>query len=487
MTVADIVRADLVRTHTVPAARAAGGRVRAAGGVRRYRVVLVLGDVGIAILIATAAAMLTSTSEAALFAALPVGWVLLSLLSGGYEGDPFGAGVFELRRVLLTGTLLMAALPVLGVLGLEARVPASASRGIVAMTATVVLARGVQRRHLRRMRRRGMCVERVVVVGDPSIIEPLIRQLSRVDALGLETIAVAVPPGSTLSSDLAIPVLGDPGRPDTLIRQMQAAGANSVLLAAGGSMGTSTLRTVARAAEWAGLRLLLAPSVVDVASSAPVVPVAGAPVLRVPRPGPAGAARFVKNSIDRVGAGLGLVVLLPVLLGIALAVRLDSRGPVLFRQRRIGTAGREFTMYKFRSMRADAEALIDSLVEVNEGAGPLFKLRNDPRVTRVGRVLRKASLDELPQLINVIRGEMSLVGPRPPLPREVAEYTSGERRRLLVKPGLTGLWQVSGRSDLPWVDAVRLDLHYVSDWSISMDLRLLARTAAAVTRRTGAF
>jgi lipopolysaccharide/colanic/teichoic acid biosynthesis glycosyltransferase len=173
---------------------------------------------------------------------------------------------------------------------------------------------------------------------------------------------------------------------------------------------------------------------------------------------------------------------------IALIVRLDSPGPALFRQQRAGRYGDHFTMLKFRTMRPDADALRAELAHLNSNSdGLLFKVKGDPRITRVGSFLRRSSLDELPQLINVVKGHMSLVGPRPPLPEEVEEYTPDIKRRLLVKPGLTGLWQVSGRSDLPWDEAVRLDLGYVDNWSMSLDLTILARTGSAVVRGTGAY
>jgi exopolysaccharide biosynthesis polyprenyl glycosylphosphotransferase len=217
-------------------------------------------------------------------------------------------------------------------------------------------------------------------------------------------------------------------------------------------------------------------------------PFIGLPLLHVEEPEFTGARRLVKEVVDRLGAGLALLAIAPMLLVVALAVRLDSVGPVLFRQVRIGRDGREFSMLKFRTMVADAEEQRAALLDRNEKAdGLLFKIADDPRVTRVGRVLRRFSLDELPQLLNVLGGQMSLVGPRPPLPAEVALYDDSVRRRLLVKPGLTGLWQVSGRSDLTWEESVRLDLRYVENWSLLLDLMILWKTASAVLRARGAY
>ena len=182
-----------------------------------------------------------------------------------------------------------------------------------------------------------------------------------------------------------------------------------------------------------------------------------------------------------------LVVALPVLGLLVLVVRIDSPGPGLFRQVRIGRDGTPFVMYKLRTMTVDADRALDALLASNEGSGLLFKIHDDPRVTRVGRLLRRTSLDEMAQLINVVRGEMSLVGPRPALPTEVAQYDDVELRRLAVRPGITGLWQVSGRSDLSWDSGMSLDLHYADNWRLRGDASILARTFGAVVRRRGAY
>jgi lipopolysaccharide/colanic/teichoic acid biosynthesis glycosyltransferase len=196
----------------------------------------------------------------------------------------------------------------------------------------------------------------------------------------------------------------------------------------------------------------------------------------------------VKATVEWAFATIAFLLLLPILVALAVIVRIDSAGAPLFRQTRVGRRGREFTVYKLRTMRADAESLLESLREQNESTdGLLFKIREDPRVTRIGKVLRKFSLDELPQLWNVVRGDMALVGPRPPLPGEVAQYGAEVARRLLVRPGITGLWQVSGRSNLSWDDSVRLDLYYVENWSLSLDAMIVWKTFFAVLGRDGAF
>jgi exopolysaccharide biosynthesis polyprenyl glycosylphosphotransferase len=199
------------------------------------------------------------------------------------------------------------------------------------------------------------------------------------------------------------------------------------------------------------------------------------------------AARNAKRVFDLVAGTLILIAILPLLLLVALIIKLDSPGPVFFFQERVGKDGRRFRMVKFRSMRRDAGQLLATLRAQNEATGPLFKMRADPRVTRAGRLLRRFSLDELPQLFNVLAGDMSLVGPRPPIPAEVAEYEGWHMARLRVVPGLTGLWQVSGRSELSFDEMVRLDLRYIRTWTLALDLKILARTIPAVFSAHGAY
>ena len=213
----------------------------------------------------------------------------------------------------------------------------------------------------------------------------------------------------------------------------------------------------------------------------------GLTLVRAASPALHGPRRLLKTCVERVVAAVGLLVLLPPLLVLALLIRLDSPGSAIYRQQRVGRNGRLFTMYKFRSMRSAADAERTQLVDCNEADGVLFKIQQDPRITRLGRWLRRSSLDELPQLWNVVRGDMSLVGPRPALPEEVAQYDADPRRRLVVKPGMTGLWQVSGRSDLTWAESVRLDVRYVDNWSLGLDLAILARTVRAVLGHRGAY
>jgi exopolysaccharide biosynthesis polyprenyl glycosylphosphotransferase len=248
------------------------------------------------------------------------------------------------------------------------------------------------------------------------------------------------------------------------------------------------LRLLAWQLEGTGIELLVAPGLVEVAGPRlHIRPLEGLPLLSIEQPRFEGWRRVVKGAVDRVAAVVLLVVLAPVFLAAALAVRLSSPGPILYRQERVGLGGTSFTMFKFRSMVVDAAAQRDALLAQNVSDGLLFKIPDDPRITPAGRWLRRFSIDELPQLINVLNGSMSLVGPRPPLPDEVARYDTSVKRRLLVKPGLTGLWQISGRSDLPWEEAVRLDLRYVENWSLALDAMILWKTGRAVLTRSGAY
>ncbi|MDN4616089.1 sugar transferase [Leifsonia sp. F6_8S_P_1B] len=248
------------------------------------------------------------------------------------------------------------------------------------------------------------------------------------------------------------------------------------------------LRRLAWELEPEGVQLLLAPGLESVTPSRiDVLHFAESPVILVRQPSYAGGKYIGKRVLDVVLAVIGLIVTAPLMAAAACAIRREDGGRVFFRQQRVGVDGRPFTILKLRSMQEDADRALHGLAALNEADGPLFKVRADPRVTRVGRFLRRYSIDELPQLWNVLRGDMSIVGPRPPLPRETARYENSARRRLLVKPGLTGPWQVSGRSDLAWEEGLLLDLSYVENWSVSGDLRILAKTVRAVLSRTGAY
>ncbi|WP_405456517.1 exopolysaccharide biosynthesis polyprenyl glycosylphosphotransferase [Streptomyces sp. NBC_00101] len=334
---------------------------------------------------------------------------------------------------------------------------------------------------------------RVLVVGDASGVETVTRALdSRTQREGYAVVA-AVSVGAA-EPEHELPVtgrLGADGADDdvsTVLSGAYAYDVDLVLVAPGPLLSGDRLRRLGWGVHDGGMALCVLSALTGIAA-ARVRPesVAGMTLLHVAPPLRRGPETALKTVLDRSGAVCGLLLLAPLLLAVALGVRLSSRGPVFHRQIRHGRHDRPFTMWKFRTMVVDAESRKAELTVFNEGAGPLFKIRRDPRVTAIGRMLRRTSIDELPQLFNVLRGDMSLVGPRPPLPEEAADYDDRERRRLAVRPGLTGLWQVSGRSDLSWKESVSLDLWYVDNWSLATDMNLLARTVRAVTDGRGAY
>jgi exopolysaccharide biosynthesis polyprenyl glycosylphosphotransferase len=416
-------------------------------------------------------------------AVLP-GLFLLSLwLSRAYERRFLFVGTDEYQRVLRAGVFMTALTATLSY-----AFAANLARGYVVLALPVATmlclgARFVLRQWLHRRRAQGECLSRVIVVGHELAVVAIARQLGRELYHGLEVVGCCLPPAH--DDDVGMPVYGTF---DDVAAAVRAAGADTVLVLSCPELDGHMLRRLAWHLERDDIDLIVASSLVDVAGSrATVRPVDGLPMLHVEHPRLSGAGRVMKAVFDRVSATVGLILLAPLLAAAAIAIRVGSPGPVLFRQVRIGKAGRRFVMYKFRTMVVDAESRKHELVDLNHGDGVLFKMRSDPRVTPVGRWMRRLSIDELPQLINVVRGEMSLVGPRPPLPEEVAVYPSDMRRRLAVSPGLTGLWQVSGRSDLSWEESVRLDLRYVENWSFSLDLVILLRTLSAVCRSSGAY
>jgi exopolysaccharide biosynthesis polyprenyl glycosylphosphotransferase len=270
---------------------------------------------------------------------------------------------------------------------------------------------------------------------------------------------------------------------------LRSENADTVMFTSSDHLTPERMRRLSWELERGGQRLILSPSLNDVAGRRiQTQPVAGLPLIHIEAPTYTGPQRVVKRAIDLVGSAFLLVVLSPLLVVAAIAVKATSRGPVFYVQERIGRTGNSFGILKFRSMVRDADARLGELLAAQgTGSSPLFKIHEDPRLTRVGRVLRRYSIDELPQLLNVFRGEMSLVGPRPQRPAEVALYDNAARRRLAVRPGMSGLWQVSGRSRLSWEEALRLDLYYIENWSLAADLVILWRTARAVVGSDGAY
>jgi exopolysaccharide biosynthesis polyprenyl glycosylphosphotransferase len=418
----------------------------------------------------------------------PLIWVLAVSLTGGYRTGDLGAGDQEFRSVFRAGVVVMAGI---AFASYTLRLELPRELVVVAVPGALllgVLGRYALRRRIHHLRSRGRCMRTVVAVGRERAVLDLVRQLRRDRHCGMDVRAACVPDPvqANLLRAEGIAVVGDLS---DVVRTVRALGADAVAVTGSSETAAAYLRRLSWDLEGSGVELLVAPGLMEVAGPRMHMrPFIGLPLLHVEEPEFTGFKRVVKGALDRLAATAAILLLLPVLVAIAVAVRLDSAGPVLFRQVRIGQGGREFTMLKFRTMVVDAEARRVELLERNQNAdGLLFKMADDPRITRVGRVLRRFSVDELPQLFNVLGGRMSLVGPRPPLPDEVALYDDSVRRRLLVKPGLTGLWQVSGRSDLTWEESVRLDLRYVENWSLLLDIMILWKTGFAVVRARGAY
>lgn len=345
----------------------------------------------------------------------------------------------------------------------------------------LILSRWMWRQWLGMKRQDGEYVARLLLVGSAASAAHLAQQLRRHRAEGYLVVGACVPGGLVEGKlgDTGIPVLGDL---DDVLRVLEEVGADAVAVTSSDELTPERVRRLGWELERGQQGLIVAPSLTDIGGPRlHTRPVAGLPLIHVEVPRYEGRKLIMKRLFDIFGSSVLIVLLSPILLALALLVAGTSEGPVLYRQERIGLAGAPFNMLKFRSMHPDADAQLASLLAAQgKGDKPLFKVHADPRVTPVGRVLRKYSLDELPQLINVLQGEMSLVGPRPQRQGEVALYDDAARRRLLLKPGMSGLWQVGGRSSLSWEDAIRLDLYYVENWSLTGDILILWRTIRAV-------
>lgn len=431
------------------------------------------------------------TGYVPLTAGLIVGWLVVLAAYRTRSARVVGAGPEEYRLVLAASLRLFGLLAIC-ILLLQVDV----SRGYLAIALPggilgLLITRRWWRQWLIRERSAGRSTSSVVVVGSTSAAAGLGSALERDRTSGYRVVGICAPDASTSPDfvtvrDRAVPVLGDE---HSVLDAVRLSGADTVAVTATEHLGPVGLRKLLWALEPHDVDLVVAPGVVDVSGSRMVLrPAANLPLINVEKPQYDGAAKFTKNAFDIAFASIALIASAPLLVAIAIAVKCTSRGPVFYKSERMGLDGKPFGMIKFRSMVVDAESHLAALVDQNDSVGGvLFKMRDDPRVTTVGKVIRRLSLDELPQFLNVLKRDMSVVGPRPPLRREVESYDSQVRRRLLVKPGVTGLWQVSGRSDLSWEESVRLDLSYVENWSMTQDLLIIARTVGAVTRSRGAY
>ncbi|MDT5043482.1 MAG: hypothetical protein QOE51_4467 [Actinoplanes sp.] len=418
---------------------------------------------------------------------IPPIWVAVLAATRAYERRSLFVGPDEYQRVLrAAGRLTVGAALVSYV------AHAGIARGylliVLALTGVLSLTgRVVLRKVLHRARRRGRCMHRVMLLGHVSAVAQMITQLHRRDHHGLQVVGACLPVGqvAVATGTLEVPVYG---ALPTAANSAAAAGADTVMVLSCPELDGAMLRRLAWELERDDIDLMVSSALMDTAGDRITVrPVDGLPMMHIEHPRLSGGRRLIKSFFDISLAALLMALLAPVFLVVAIVIRADSTGPVFFRQKRVGRGGEMFRIVKFRTMHTDAEQRAAAMQAANEHTGVLFKIRRDPRVTRAGRLLRRCSIDELPQLVNVLLGQMSLVGPRPPLPGEVERYPEDMRRRLVVKPGMTGLWQVSGRSDLSWEEAIRLDLDYVENWSLTVDMVILLRTALAVMRGSGAY
>jgi exopolysaccharide biosynthesis polyprenyl glycosylphosphotransferase len=415
-----------------------------------------------------------------------VAWIAVIVLFGGYSREIFGGGTDEYLRVF------RASVVTTGVLGVTCYVAKfDLSRGFFLLSFLIglpllLLGRWALRTGLHSARRQGFLQVRILVSGTPEHVDEVTRVLRRESWLGYSVIG-AVTPAEDFADETAIgvPLFGVAADVTAVARAHRA----DIIFFASGSLGSAQeMRERVWELEDDGINVVIAPSLDDISSQRiKIRPVGGLPLIHVDRPRWSDAARLGKRLFDVLGSGALIVAIGPLFVVAALQIWLHDRGPILFRQDRIGRHGETFSCLKFRTMVTDAEQLVGRLIDASDGDALLFKMKDDPRVTKPGRWMRRYSIDELPQLFNVFRGDMSLVGPRPQVQREVDLYEGGMSRRLLVRPGMTGLWQVSGRSDLSAEEAMRLDLFYVDNWSMLQDLSILARTARAVVGSSGAY
>jgi exopolysaccharide biosynthesis polyprenyl glycosylphosphotransferase len=440
-----------------------------------------------AVLLAWAVPLTNSHPDRSLAVAVTFLWPALLATLGSYAERRQGTGVDEYRRVIDAGLIASAGLGVLAAVAPGEGLGRLVLLGIPPATVLTLLGRGFNRSRLHSARRRGLMTKRVVVIGRDAAAEDLVRRVRRDPTAGLDVVGACVPRRGATGrlAAMGVPVLGDL---DDAVRVIDESRADAVLVATASETAGQYLRNLAWRLEGTNIEVLVGPGMIEVAPSRlHVRPTTSVALIRIQEPEFRGARRLTKSVVDRVAAFVLLLAVAPLFLVLACAIKLTSRGPVIYRHRRIGKGGREFDLLKFRSMVVDADRQKDVLMAFNEGNAVQFKLRCDPRVTGVGQFIRRFSLDELPQLINVLKGEMSLVGPRPHVTREVEQYGPDMRRRLFVKPGITGLWQVSGRSNLAWDESVELDVRYVENWSLALDLSILWRTVGAVLRSAGAY
>ena len=414
-------------------------------------------------------------------------WILALAVFHTRDSRVIGVGAAEYKQVVNASAVAFGFLAI-GFLVFQVDI----SRGYCILAiplgvAGLVLSRWIWRKWLMHQRLFGHYLSRVIVVGDQDDVEYVVTQIEEKSGAAYYVVGVALDNATGNSihpGPNQVPVVADF---ESVADAVVAFGVDTVIVA-GQPGGGSYIRNLGWELERTSAELVLSSRLTDVAG--PRIrfrPVEGLPLIHVEIPHFEGTKHVLKRTLDLVAAGVALLLLAPAFVIVGILIRLDSPGPAFFIQERCGRNGKTFRMVKFRSMVTTAESDLEALRAENEGSGVLFKIRNDPRVTRLGRVIRKYSIDEFPQLWNVFIGDMSLVGPRPPLLTEVADYETHVHRRLYIKPGLTGMWQVNGRSNLDWDESVRLDLYYVENWSLLGDLMILWRTVRVLTHPTGAY
>ncbi|MBA3021974.1 MAG: sugar transferase [Actinobacteria bacterium] len=415
---------------------------------------------------------------------IAVAWLVMLRVFSADALRHLRAGVTEYKRVIMASSAMAATVGITCYL-LKFDFPRAAFVLMFAFgTLGLLAARWSRRKVMGAIHSRGALTTPLLVAGDSGHVDAIAKVLRRESWLGYRVIG-AITSDRVRYTPAGLPVLGALTNTVEVIEEHEA---SAVIFAEGSFASPAEFRRMAWQLEEHDIQMIVVPAITDTsAQRLEVRPVAGLPLVDVERPQALASLRWIKRTADAIGAALLLLAAAPVMALVALAIKLEDGGPVLFKQTRVGRKGELFECLKFRSMAMDAEERLAELQHLNEAAGPLFKMTDDPRITRVGRFIRRFSIDELPQFWNALVGDMSLVGPRPALPDEVARYDFDARRRLDARPGLTGLWQVSGRSDLSWEDSVRLDIYYVDNWSVVQDLMILAKTARAVLLPSGAY
>ncbi|NOJ60765.1 sugar transferase [Arthrobacter sp. 260] len=431
-----------------------------------------------------------ATAETVTFAvAVGLGWLVMLSMFRTRDPRLIGVGVSEYKRIVqasaATFSWMAVAVVLFGAHDFRNFLIITLPAGLVGLLGS----RWIWRNWLMHQRQFGLFLSKVIVVGRHDDVQYVVGQLAKKTGAVYDVVGTVLE-GKDRSQviqagERQIPVVYGLSRVE---KSVADTGADAVIVAGHLHKGSKYIRELGWRLERTATELVLASTLTNVAGPRiQMRPVEGLPLMHVEMPQFAGGRHVVKRVMDVVVSLAALIALAPVFAVVALLIKRDSQGPVIFRQHRVGRGSAEFPMYKFRSMVTTAEADLSGLKALDEGNGVLFKMRDDPRVTRVGRWIRRYSIDELPQLFNVLRGDMALVGPRPPLPSEVSGYAGHTHRRLFIKPGLTGLWQISGRSDLGWDESVRLDLYYVENWSVTGDLMIMWRTFKVLVKPTGAY